>query len=653
MAMAMSFFMPPGHVPTKGQVPCGGFTPGPQWNPLAFTVPMQHLASGMLSNPNMVSTPSSTALVSSVVGPAMMNGSTEATPAPVSTAGLDPSRLVTFSQARRQFLAAAAAASAVASTAAAAAAATSRSSTGGSSAGQPPTAQSQATGGTGASGTATTSLPSNAIVPMGSANVTSPGAPVALNGLNTSALSTGALPPNSFSVHGGMNLMPAAVGMLQPEPNGSPNLSGPPLGLGHIPLLLSPAVSRTVGGDLIPAPPGLSRTATGASGMTNPAAYQCPAEFSPFGLDLAVRYLRSFAIPTSGSNMFICPNLAVIWWSSRVINMGHGLFSKKMETATANKKSAAFAEILPHSGKLITDVFGNYVIQKFFEFRTKEQKELLAQRLQGHVVEFATRMYGCRVIHKALKSGPAEIKIRSSVSFVHAKCIECVPPSELDFIIAAFRGQVFHLSSHPYGCRVIQRILEHCVTEQTRSILEELHEGVDHLVRDQYGNYVIQHVLERGLPGDKSCIIVSLLGRVAQLSAHKFAFNVMEKSIANAQPSQRASLIDEILRPGSSISLTPDSTTVFGSDDGTSSSRSNIGTLNSCSVVEMVKDQYASYVVQRMLELADAEQRHALISRIRPKQNALRKLNYGKHILAKLDKYNNLSSTVTNFPSSA
>lgn len=36
------------------------------------------------------------------------------------------------------------------------------------------------------------------------------------------------------------------------------------------------------------------------------------------------------------------------------------------------------------------------------------------------------------------------------------KCIECVPAEKIDFIISAFRGQVAALSTHPYGCRVIQ-----------------------------------------------------------------------------------------------------------------------------------------------------------------------------------------------------
>lgn len=36
------------------------------------------------------------------------------------------------------------------------------------------------------------------------------------------------------------------------------------------------------------------------------------------------------------------------------------------------------------------------------------------------------------------------------------KCIECIPTEKIGFIISAFKGQVTVLSSHPYGCRVIQ-----------------------------------------------------------------------------------------------------------------------------------------------------------------------------------------------------
>ncbi len=79
------------------------------------------------------------------------------------------------------------------------------------------------------------------------------------------------------------------------------------------------------------------------------------------------------------------------------------------------------------------------------------------------------------------------------------------------------------MSTHPYGCRVIQRILEHCSAEQTAPILNELHCNTEKLVQDQYGNYVIQHVLEHGNAEDKSRIISELRGKILVLSQHKFA----------------------------------------------------------------------------------------------------------------------------------
>jgi len=62
----------------------------------------------------------------------------------------------------------------------------------------------------------------------------------------------------------------------------------------------------------------------------------------------------------------------------------------------------------------------------------------------------------------------------------------------------------------------------------------------------------------------------------------------------------------------------------------------------------MMKDQFANYVVQKMIEVAEEVQRKSLLQRIRPHLPALRKYNYGKHILAKLERYmtrnNNLGS---------
>ncbi|XP_060516618.1 pumilio homolog 2-like isoform X2 [Cylas formicarius] len=323
------------------------------------------------------------------------------------------------------------------------------------------------------------------------------------------------------------------------------------------------------------------------------------------------------------------PNLQLRDLANHIVEFSqdqHGsrFIQQKLERATAAEKQMVFNEILSAAYNLMTDVFGNYVIQKFFEFGTPEQKTTLAQKVRGHVLPLALQMYGCRVIQKALESIPPEqqqeivreldghvlkcVKDQNG-NHVVQKCIECVDPNALQFIIQSFSGQVYTLSTHPYGCRVIQRILEHCTPEQTSPILAELHQHTDQLIQDQFGNYVIQHVLEHGKPEDKSQLINNVRGKVLVLSQHKFASNVVEKCVTHATRAERALLIEEVCG------------------------------FNDNALHVMMKDQYANYVVQKMIDVSEPTQRKVLMHKIRPHLNSLRKYTYGKHIIAKLEKY--------------
>lgn len=53
---------------------------------------------------------------------------------------------------------------------------------------------------------------------------------------------------------------------------------------------------------------------------------------------------------------------------------------------------------------LMTDVFGNYVAQKMFEYGTTAQRTQMVERMEGQVLELSLHMYGCRVVQKALES---------------------------------------------------------------------------------------------------------------------------------------------------------------------------------------------------------------------------------------------------------
>lgn len=137
-------------------------------------------------------------------------------------------------------------------------------------------------------------------------------------------------------------------------------------------------------------------------------------------------------------------------------------------------------------------------------------------------------------------------------------------------------------------------------------MLDELHRCTSQLVQDQYGNYVIQHILERGRAADKSLVIDKIRGQVLQLSKHKFASNVVEKCVDYGSKRDRQLLIEEVLQPR------PD------------------GTLP---LVTMMKDQYANYVIQKMLDVVDDDQRELLVNKIKPHLQSLKKYTYGKHLI--------------------
>lgn len=48
----------------------------------------------------------------------------------------------------------------------------------------------------------------------------------------------------------------------------------------------------------------------------------------------------------------------------------------------------------------MTDVFGNYVIQKLFEHGNQVQKRILAEQMKNHVNDLSLQPYGCRVVQK-------------------------------------------------------------------------------------------------------------------------------------------------------------------------------------------------------------------------------------------------------------
>ena len=81
---------------------------------------------------------------------------------------------------------------------------------------------------------------------------------------------------------------------------------------------------------------------------------------------------------------------------------GSRFIQTKLETANSDEKDQVFREIEPNATQLMKDVFGNYVVQKFFEHGNQVQKKVLAEKMKGRVMDLSVQVYACRVVQKVM-----------------------------------------------------------------------------------------------------------------------------------------------------------------------------------------------------------------------------------------------------------
>uniref|UniRef100_A0A9J8B1E8 Pumilio RNA-binding family member 2 n=1 Tax=Cyprinus carpio carpio TaxID=630221 RepID=A0A9J8B1E8_CYPCA len=290
--------------------------------------------------------------------------------------------------------------------------------------------------------------------------------------------------------------------------------------------------------------------------------------------------------------------------SGRYISAAPGAEAKYRSSGSTSSLFSSSSQLFPppRARYSRSDVMPSGRSRLLEDFRNNRFPNLQLRDLPGHMVEFSQDQHGSR-------SQLLPVYNFNSINFntfcMLIKCPENNKRRTFYFEYSFKFTETLFL--------FIQQKLERATPAESNilSFSLPLSSACLHL-QDQYGNYVIQHVLEHGRPEDKSKIVAEVRGKVLALSQHKFASNVVEKCVIHSSRAERALLIDE----------------VCCQKDGPHSA-----------LYTMMKDQYANYVVQRMIDMAEPAQRKIIMHKIRPHIATLRKYTYGKHILAKLEKY--------------
>lgn len=227
-----------------------------------------------------------------------------------------------------------------------------------------------------------------------------------------------------------------------------------------------------------------------------------------------------------------------------------------------------FNETKDHTIELMTDSFGNYLIQKLIERVNLQQRIQLSTIASPHFVEIALNAHGTRALQKLIEcistSEEAEIIVSSlkdsivelskdlNGNHVVQKCLQKLNPNDFQFIFDATCLDCMTIATHRHGCCVLQRCLDFGTKEQCNNLCDQLLLYVSKLTLDPFGNYVVQYIINKETERNNfeytRKIAEILKSKIAELSVHKFGSNVVEKLLRTSIVANI--LITELLKNG-------------------------------------------------------------------------------------------------------
>merc|ERR1712151_1308999 len=142
------------------------------------------------------------------------------------------------------------------------------------------------------------------------------------------------------------------------------------------------------------------------------------------------------------------------------------------------------------------------------EARSDDERRDFALQFKGHVWDTIT----CPYANYALQ-----------------KCVTTLRPQDTQFIIDELsrRSDLGNLARHKYGCRLLQRLFEHCREDQMFKIGHTLLSEAIPLSRHCYGNYVMQHLASFGSDEHRSRMVDMFARHISSVTSDMTSLGVI------------------------------------------------------------------------------------------------------------------------------
>ncbi|KAF9438383.1 hypothetical protein BGZ76_008294 [Entomortierella beljakovae] len=351
---------------------------------------------------------------------------------------------------------------------------------------------------------------------------------------------------------------------------------------------------------------------------------------------------------------------------------------QKLKTSPPEQKIQIIDAILGQAYPLMSNRFGNFLIQRCFEFGSPQQIEILAQSMRGNILTLACDPFGCHVVQKALDNVEEDCKarivtemfrkIRETIVHRYAchvwqKVFEIrwtdAPPAVMTYVNSAVAGRWASVAVDETGSLVVQNIFENCAEHDKRPVLNEILQSVTTIAKGQWGNWVIQHILEHGAPVDRATVTQKILEDAVCLSLDQYASKVVEKALRMAATQTTAAQASSTEKSGSGAIKSTESNNNEGTAPITLTVNGNTIRLTQEDImsqyiqivcdgvpdrpriplIDIAADQYGNYIVQYILTSAGPQHRETCASLIKRHMVSLRGSKYGQKVAFMVERW--------------
>jgi len=197
--------------------------------------------------------------------------------------------------------------------------------------------------------------------------------------------------------------------------------------------------------------------------------------------------------------------------------------------------------------------------------------------MAGLIWEMSQDSKGCRELQQAMERHPNSELLESVgnelvghvaesmrcpyANHVLQLYITMARPEKLEFVLhelLSSPGGVEFAARHKFGCRIVQRLMEHLLpaqehllTAQAEELFEAILGATLDLGRHPYGNYVVQNLLEHGTSDQKKRLALGIQRSIAPMCQDHFGSAVVSAALCKLANEDKLQLTHSILHaPG-------------------------------------------------------------------------------------------------------